>query len=159
MRIYTKKGDGGTTGLLFGGPRVSKADFEPTPTARPMRRYRRSAWHEPALALRIGEPLTELVLRLQRELFVVGAELATHLDRRPRLTPGTTRVTSEMVSALEHEIDAIEADHPMPEEFVLPESRWAVPRSTLPDDGPTRRAAAVASRPLVSSRTRRSCPT
>jgi cob(I)alamin adenosyltransferase len=117
MRIYTKKGDGGTTGLLFGGPRVSKADLRTDA-------YGTTDEAVSALGLAragLGDgPLTELVLRLQRELFVVGAELATHLDRRPRLTPGTTRVTSEMVSALEREIDAIEADHPMPAEFVLP---------------------------------------
>jgi cob(I)alamin adenosyltransferase len=65
-------------------------------------------------------PLTELVLRLQRELFVVGAELATHVDRRQRLTDGVTRVTAEMTTALEHEIDALEAKHPMPVEFVIP---------------------------------------
>jgi cob(I)alamin adenosyltransferase len=117
MRIYTKKGDGGTTGLLFGGPRVSKAD---------LRTDAYGTTDEAVSALGLARaglgagPLTELIVRLQRELFVVGAELATHLERRARLTPGTTRVTSEMVSALEHEIDAIEADHPMPAEFVLP---------------------------------------
>ena len=117
MRIYTKKGDGGTTGLLFGGPRVSKADLRTDA-------YGTTDEAVSALGLAragLGDgPLTELVLRLQRELFVVGAELATHLDRRTRLSPATTRVTSDMVSALEREIDAIEADHPMPAEFVLP---------------------------------------
>jgi cob(I)alamin adenosyltransferase len=64
--------------------------------------------------------LAELILRLQRELFVAGAELATHVERRGRLTAGTSLVTSEMVVALEGEIDGLEADHPMPAEFVLP---------------------------------------
>ena len=85
MRIYTKKGDGGTTGLLFGGPRVSKADLRTDA-------YGTTDEAVSALGLAragLGDgPLTELVLRLQRELFVVGAELATHLDRRPRLTRG-----------------------------------------------------------------------
>jgi cob(I)alamin adenosyltransferase len=117
MRIYTKKGDGGTTGLLFGGPRISKADlrtdaYGTTDEAVSALGLARASLSDAALA--------ELVLRLQRELFVVGAELATHLDRRARLTAGTTRVTGEMVSALELEIDALEADHPMPAEFVLP---------------------------------------
>ena len=60
------------------------------------------------------------MLRLQRELFVVGAELATHVDKRQKLTDGVTRVTADMVTALEHEIDALEAKHPMPAEFVIP---------------------------------------
>ncbi len=117
MRIYTKKGDGGTTGLLYGGPRVSKADLRTDA-------YGTTDEAVSALGLAragLGDaPLAELVLRLQRELFVVGAELATHADRRPRLEAGTTCVTAEMVSALEHEIDGLEAGHPMPAEFVLP---------------------------------------
>lgn len=117
MRIYTKKGDGGTTGLLFGGSRISKADvrtdaYGTTDEAVSALGLARASLHDARLA--------DLVVRLQRELFVVGAELATHVERRPRLTAGTTQVTSEMVSALEHEIDALEADHPMPAEFVLP---------------------------------------
>jgi cob(I)alamin adenosyltransferase len=117
MRIYTKKGDGGTTGLLYGGARVSKADLRTDA-------YGTTDEAVSALGLAragLGDgPLAELVLRLQRELFVVGAELATHVDRRARLTAGTPRVTAEMVSALEREIDALEAAHPMPAEFVLP---------------------------------------
>ncbi|MDQ2689161.1 MAG: ATP:cob(I)alamin adenosyltransferase, partial [Chloroflexota bacterium] len=64
--------------------------------------------------------LGELIIRLQRELFVVGAELATHVERRERLTDGTTRVTAEMVGALEGEIDALEQLVDQPKEFVLP---------------------------------------
>jgi cob(I)alamin adenosyltransferase len=117
MRIYTKKGDGGTTGLLFGGPRISKADLRTDA-------YGTTDEAVSALGLAragLGDgPLAELVLRIQRELFVVGAELATNLDRRSRLTAGTTSVTEEMVTALELEIDGLEADHPMPAEFVVP---------------------------------------
>ncbi len=64
--------------------------------------------------------LRDLALRLQRELFVVGAELATHGDRRDRLSAETTLVTAEMVTALEAEIDALEALVPQPKEFVIP---------------------------------------
>jgi cob(I)alamin adenosyltransferase len=117
MRIYTRKGDTGTTGLLFGGDRVSKADlrtdaYGTTDEAVSALGLARAALGESALS--------ELVLRLQRELFVVGAELATHVDKRQKLTDGVTRVTADMVTALEHEIDALEAKHPMPVEFVIP---------------------------------------
>jgi cob(I)alamin adenosyltransferase len=117
MRIYTRKGDTGTTGLLFGGARISKADLRTDAYGTTDEAVSALGLARAALA---GHPLTDLVLRLQRELFVVGAELATHVDRRQKLTDGVTRVTAEMVTALEGEIDALEAEHPMPVEFVIP---------------------------------------
>lgn len=123
MRIYTRKGDTGTTGLLFGGDRVSKAD--PRTDA-----YGTTDEAVSALGLarafigsetdRTEARLAELILRLQRELFVVGAELATHAARRDRLTDRVSRVTAEMVAALEGEIDALEQLVEQPKEFVLP---------------------------------------
>jgi cob(I)alamin adenosyltransferase len=117
MRIYTRKGDTGTTGLLFGGARVSKADLRTDAYGTTDEAV--SALGLARAALGEGE-LSELIVRLQRELFVVGAELATHVEKREKLTDGVTRVTAEMTTALEHEIDALEAKHPMPVEFVIP---------------------------------------
>jgi cob(I)alamin adenosyltransferase len=123
VRIYTKKGDDGSTGLLFGGERVSKADLRTDA-------YGTTDEAVSALGLAraaIGSPtdrsearLAELALRIQRELFVVGAELATHAERRDRLTDGTSRVTAAMVAVLEHEIDELETLVEQPKEFVLP---------------------------------------
>ena len=123
MRIYTRKGDSGSTGLLYGGDRVSKADlrtdaYGTTDEAVSALGLARAAIG--AVTDRTEATIAGLIIRLQRELFVVGAELATHTDRRGRLDDGTTRVTEEMVTALEGEIDAIEAAPPMPAEFVLP---------------------------------------
>ena len=123
MRIYTRKGDTGTTGLLFGGARVSKADlrtdaYGTTDEAVSALGLARAAIG--AVTDRTEAQLATLIVRLQRELFVVGAELATHMDRRQKLTDGVTRVTAEMVTSLEGEIDALEAGHEMPVEFVLP---------------------------------------
>ncbi|HLY35899.1 MAG TPA: cob(I)yrinic acid a,c-diamide adenosyltransferase [Candidatus Limnocylindria bacterium] len=123
MRIYTRKGDSGTTGLLYGGARISKADlrtdaYGSTDEAVSELGLARAAFG--ALTDRTEARLHELVLRIQRELFVVGAELATDTARRKRLKAGTTLVTPEMVTALEHDIDALEADYPMPAEFVVP---------------------------------------
>jgi cob(I)alamin adenosyltransferase len=123
MKIYTRKGDSGTTGLLFGGDRVSKGSLrtdaygstDEAVSALGLARASLGAGADPNEA-----ELAELTLRLQRELFVVGAELATHVDRRPRLTAGVSLVTAEMVTALEAEIDVLEAEHPMPTEFVIP---------------------------------------
>ena len=123
MRIYTRKGDAGTTGLLFGGERISKADLRADA-------YGTTDEAVSALGLarasigsatdRTEARLDELILRLQRELFVVGAELATHTDRRERLTDGVSRVTASMVSALESEIDELETVVEQPKEFVVP---------------------------------------
>lgn len=123
MRIYTRKGDDGTTGLLFGGDRVSKADlrtdaYGTTDEAVSALGLARAAIG-PATD-RSEARLADLVLRLQRELFVVGAELATHVERRERLTDGVSRVTDEMVGGLEREIDELEAMVEQPKEFVLP---------------------------------------
>jgi cob(I)alamin adenosyltransferase len=123
MRIYTRKGDTGTTGLLFGGDRISKADprtdaYGTTDEAVSALGLARAAIgnHTDRADARLGE----LILRLQRELFVVGAELATHTDRRDRLTDGVSRVTPEMVTSLEEEIDSLEELVEQPKEFVVP---------------------------------------
>jgi cob(I)alamin adenosyltransferase len=123
MRIYTKKGDTGTTGLLFGGARISKGElrtdaYGTTDEAVSALGLARAAIG--AVTDRTEAALNPLILRLQRELFVVGGELATHVEKRQKLTDGVTRVTAEMTSALEGEIDALEAKFPMPVEFVLP---------------------------------------
>ena len=123
MRIYTRKGDDGTTGLLFGGARISKAElrtdaYGTTDEAVAALGLARAAIG-PATD-RTEARLAALTERLQRELFVVGAELATHVDRRDRLTDGTSRVTDEMVRALEREIDELEELVEQPKEFVLP---------------------------------------
>ncbi|HEY8922654.1 MAG TPA: ATP:cob(I)alamin adenosyltransferase, partial [Candidatus Limnocylindria bacterium] len=78
MRIYTRKGDTGTTGLLFGGARVSKADlrtdaYGTTDEAVSALGLARAAIG--AVTDRTEAQLEPLVERLQRELFVVGAEL------------------------------------------------------------------------------------
>lgn len=123
MRIYTRKGDDGSTGLLFGGERISKADlradaYGTTDEAVSALGLARAAIGQ--VNDRTEARLAELTIRLQRELFVVGAELATHVDRRQRLADGTSRVSGEMVAALEHEIDELEALVEQPKEFVLP---------------------------------------
>jgi cob(I)alamin adenosyltransferase len=116
VKVYTRTGDDGTTGLLFGG-RTGKD--EPGPRA-----YGEVDEAVSALGLARAEcepgELFELLVRLQRELFVAGAELATAPANRPKLTPGTTLVTDAMVSALEPIIDDLATRFEAPREFVLP---------------------------------------
>jgi cob(I)alamin adenosyltransferase len=123
MRIYTRKGDSGTTGLLFGGDRVSKADlrtdaYGTTDEAVSALGLARSSIG--AATDRTEARLAELILRLQRELFVVGAELATTPDARDRQQDGVSRVSRAMVDALGDTLVEAEAAIELPKEFVVP---------------------------------------
>jgi cob(I)alamin adenosyltransferase len=120
VRIYTRGGDDGTTGLLYGG-RVDKSD---------LRTEAYGTTDEAVAALGMARVfiadslLADLVLRLQRDLFVVGAERATATENSHKLRPGTTKVTAEMVDGLEEVIDDYVSRIRMPEEFIVPgESR------------------------------------
>jgi len=116
VRIYTKTGDDGTTGQFYGG-RVSKAgagaeaygSVDEAVAALGMAR-----------SLALEDRSGALILRLQRDLFVVGADLATNPEHRDRLKPGESLVTPEMVSGLERLIDEAVEREPLPRFFVVP---------------------------------------
>ncbi|MEA2009914.1 MAG: cob(I)yrinic acid a,c-diamide adenosyltransferase [Actinomycetota bacterium] len=115
MRIYTRRGDDGTTGLFHGG-RVGKDSSGPEAYG---------TVDEAVSALGVARVQAETdvaaaVLDVQRDLFVVAAELATDPDRRDLLEAGTSRVDSSMIDRLEERIDRIDADVGMPTEFVVP---------------------------------------
>jgi cob(I)alamin adenosyltransferase len=116
VRIYTRTGDDGTTGLLYGG-RISKADH-------PAEAYGSVDEAVAALglarALAEAQPVKDIILRLQRELFVVGAELATNPNQRRKLKPSVSLVTKEMAEELETMIDRTVEAHPLPQAFVVP---------------------------------------
>lgn len=119
MKIYTKAGDDGSTGLLYGG-RVNKDDLRTEAygtTDEAVSMLGMAHAFEPA-----APGLADLILRLQRELFVVGAELATDPKNADKLKPGTTKVTQQMVDALESDIDALTAVAPLPDRFIVPGS-------------------------------------
>lgn len=121
MKIYTRKGDDGTTGLLYGG-RIDKDDL----------RTEAYGTTDEAVALiglaRSAPPkyfgLSESLLQIQRDLFVVGAELATLPENSSKLEPGVSKVTEEMVTRLEEEIDTITKTVPLPDYFVVPGETW-----------------------------------
>ncbi len=64
--------------------------------------------------------IEEIVVRIQRELFVVGAQLATAAENQHKLEPGVSRIDRTMTDRLETEIDALLEEHPLPQEFILP---------------------------------------
>jgi cob(I)alamin adenosyltransferase len=117
MKIYTRKGDDGTTGLLFGG-RVRK-------DADPPRAY--GAVDEAQAAIGLGradaEPggrLDVILVGVCRDLYVCMSELATLPENRVKLIAGSTLATPEMVAELEPLIDEAMGRFPMPSDFVIP---------------------------------------
>ncbi len=123
VKVYTRTGDDGSTGLFHGG-RVAKSAIGPAAYGTVDEAV--SALGLARADTEPGSELNGLLVRLQRELFVAGAELATAPERRRLLEPAVSRVTPEMVEALEPVIDDITARFEAPREFVLPgENRLA----------------------------------
>jgi len=126
--VATTRGDDGTTGLLFGGDRIAKDDLRAEAygtideavaalgLARANLGVKRRAG---TVSLPMGG-LADLILRFQRELFVVGAELATNPKAWDRLEDGRTRVSAAMVDSVDHLLLELEASITMPTEFVVP---------------------------------------
>ncbi|MCA9299434.1 MAG: cob(I)yrinic acid a,c-diamide adenosyltransferase [Acidimicrobiales bacterium] len=117
MKVYTRKGDDGTTGL-YGGGRVRKDSAAPeaygdVDEAQAALGVARS-FAEP------GSELDTILIALERDLWVLMSELATDPGNRHKLKAGATLVTAEMVEALEVRIDEISERFEMPREFVVP---------------------------------------
>ena len=117
MKIYTKQGDKGFTKLLYGGE-VPKDSIAPEA-------YGSVDELVASLGLIRAEkklPLAtkELVLKIQRNLFIVGAELATSKENRSKLKAGETLVVKSMIDSLEKDIDYLTEKNGIPNYFVVP---------------------------------------
>jgi cob(I)alamin adenosyltransferase len=126
--VATRRGDDGTTGLLFGGSRVPKDDLrteaygtiDEAVAALGIARAQLGVKDRlGTLNVGFGE-LPAILLRLQRELFVAAAELATQRDAWDRQQPGVSRVDAAMVEGLESMLREAELHVTMPTEFVVP---------------------------------------
>jgi len=117
MKVYTRKGDDGTTGLLYGG-RVRKDDTGPMAYGE-VDEAQAAIGVARAHVERGGE-LDQLLVAIERDLWVLMADLATDESNRHKLTDGVSRVTDAMVEHLETTIDAISARFELPAEFVVP---------------------------------------
>lgn len=113
MKIYTRTGDEGQTSLFAGG-RVSKGH---------LRLHAYGTVDElntllgVVVAAGLDEELKMVVQRVQSELFIVGADLATPLEAK---TVWSVRVGVELITALEQEIDAWQQQLPELKNFILP---------------------------------------
>jgi cob(I)alamin adenosyltransferase len=117
VSFYTRKGDDGTTGLYFGG-RVRK-DSDAPEAYGAVDEAQAFLGLARAEAER-GSELDELLLRVERDLYVLMAELATLPDNRRKLEAGTTLVTPEMLAFVEARTDDLSLRFTMPSEFVIP---------------------------------------
>jgi len=114
--IVTRTGDGGETGLLYGG-RVSKAD--PRTEAYGSIDEAISALGA-ARALVADRARHAIILRLQSELFTVGAELATDASEIENLEKHFLIVSADFTARVEKEISDLEATVQLPDAFVIP---------------------------------------
>jgi cob(I)alamin adenosyltransferase len=117
VKIYTRKGDDGTTGLWYGG-RVPKHAGRPEAYGS-VDEAASALGLARAAADRDGELYAD-ILRIQNELFVAGAELATAPEAAGRLEPGVSQVTGEMAARLEADIDRYMERVDLPPKFVIP---------------------------------------
>ena len=116
-KLYTGKGDDGSTGLYFGG-RVPKDDARPE--AYGTVDEAQSAIGLARAAVERGSELDQLLVSVERDLYVLMAELATAPDNHHKLTPGQTSVTAEMLERVEQATDEHGARFAFPTEFVVP---------------------------------------
>lgn len=115
-RIYTRTGDGGSAGLVDGS-RVSKASLRMAAIGEV---DEANAAVGAAIAALDGGR-AEALLRIQNELFDLGADVAT-----PGEVEGALRVTVDQVERLEREIDAMNEALPPLTSFILPSGSAAV---------------------------------
>ncbi|HEX4082882.1 MAG TPA: cob(I)yrinic acid a,c-diamide adenosyltransferase [Acidimicrobiales bacterium] len=116
-RIYTRTGDDGTTGLLYGGraakssPRIDLNGVVDEAQAA-LGVVRAESVH--------GSALDDLLVAVEQDLYVLMAEVATLPAHRDKLVAGSTLVTEPMVTGLEQQIDELLGRFEMPSEFVVP---------------------------------------
>lgn len=116
-RLWTGKGDDGTTGLLYGG-RAEKSS--PRVEAVGAVDEAQAAIGVARAELAPGSELDGILTGVERDLWVLMAELATDSDHRGKLTPGQSLVTAEMVTGLEATITDVAGRFDLPQEFVVP---------------------------------------
>jgi cob(I)alamin adenosyltransferase len=113
MKIYTKGGDAGETGL-FGGERVPKDHAR-------IRAYGTLDELNAVLGMSLSfgpvpDSLSQMLTRVQGELFMLGAELAT--PRGKKLN--SALISSPHIENLEREIDGWQKELPPLQTFILP---------------------------------------
>ena len=116
-RIYTRTGDGGSAGLVDGS-RVSKASLRMAAIGEV---DEANAAVGAAIATLGAGEVADTLLRVQNELFDLGADVAT-----PGEVEGALRIVASQVERLEQDIDTLNADLDPLTSFILPSGSPAV---------------------------------
>ena len=111
MKIYTKTGDDGTTGLQ-GGSRISKSN--PRIIAYGVVDEINSSLGI-VISNTLDNDISELLTKIQNDLFVAGSDLSN-----PDIVTSKNRITSKMVEYLESKIDQFEKELTPITKFILP---------------------------------------
>lgn len=117
VKVYTRTGDDGTTGLYFGGRTAKSA--EPIEVNGAVDEAQAALGWARSLC-EPGSRINELLITLERDLWILMAEVATLPENRRKLVAEKSLVTSAMVGRLEQEIDELSADIEVPKEFLVP---------------------------------------
>lgn len=114
MKLYTKTGDKGTTGLI-GGTRVSKSDvrLEAYGTVDEL-----NAQIGVLVSLGLSDEHTAFLQNMQNLLFTVGSNLATDTEKTDYKHASVMR--DDYITAVEKEIDRLDEALPMLEQFIIP---------------------------------------
>jgi cob(I)alamin adenosyltransferase len=116
MRIYTRTGDDGQTGL-FGGGRVAKTNPRVEAYGEVDELNSVIGW---VLSQDVDGSVSEELLRVQADLFTIGAQLATPEERTRGNKPSVPELGAGRIAALERWIDAMEHFLPELRTFILP---------------------------------------
>ncbi len=112
MKIYTKRGDKGYTSL-FGGSKVEKNDLR-------IQAYGTVDELNSVIGLGLTHPLSkkgsEILNEIQKQLFVLGADLATPQSKKTKVQ----RIKTDEIEQLESWIDTIDSSLPALTSFILP---------------------------------------
>ncbi|MEO9802908.1 MAG: cob(I)yrinic acid a,c-diamide adenosyltransferase [Reichenbachiella sp.] len=113
MKVYTKTGDKGTTGLL-GGTRVSKAHLriESYGTLDELNSHVGMVRDQP-----VNETIADELIIIQNTLFVIGSHLASDPNKSKVVIPD---ITQDQIEQIELAIDRMDTELPEMRNFVLP---------------------------------------
>lgn len=114
-RIYTRKGDDGSTGL-FGGARVSKADLRVEAYGEVDELNAVLGW---AITVMTDPEIRTELSRIQSDLFALGAQLSDP-GHDPAASKAKTRIDDARIAAFEHAIDRAEEETGPVRHFILP---------------------------------------
>lgn len=112
MKIYTRTGDKGKTGII--GGRVDKDDLrvEAYGTVDELNGFVALAYAE--LDVKLNQDIADDLIKIQHELFDLGGDLASIVEKRP------DKLNPEMITYLEEQIDVYTEESPDLEKFILP---------------------------------------